>query len=76
MLWGVVLVLVLVLAGVAGAIGGGAAFREILLTWGVGILTFLVITVVGVWLALHWPWVGVPFVFVGGLYVVGWMLKD
>lgn len=70
------LLLILGLMGVGGALYGGNVFRELLATWGVGLLLFLVVVVVGAWLALKCPWIGIPFVLVAGLYVAGWMLKD
>lgn len=70
------LLLILGLMGVGRALYGGNTFRELLVTWGVGLLVFLVIVVVGAWLALKCPWIGIPFVLVAGLYAAGWMLKD
>ena len=76
MFWGLAVLLVLALGGIAGALGGGAAFREILATWGLGMGALLVVVVVGLWLMLHWPRIGILFIGVAGLYIVGWMLKD
>lgn len=72
--WAVVMVLGL--AGVAGALVGNVAFRDLVMTFGVGMAATGVIIVIGFWLVLHWPRLGFAFVAVSGLYVVSWMFKE
>ena len=72
----VALALILVLGAVLGAVGAGHGFKDILISWGVGLWAIAVVAVIGGLMMFWSAWLGLAFFVVAGLYIVDRMLKD
>jgi hypothetical protein len=72
----IVLVLLVVLGLTMGGMGAGREFKELMITFGAGLLVIFAIGAVGLLLAMWSKWAGLAFFIIAALYVFDWMIKS
>jgi len=58
---GVVLILILILGGIMAAYGAGREFKDVMISWGMGLVAIVLIALIGGLLIVWSPWIGLIF---------------
>ena len=72
----IVLILILILGAIAVAYGAGGEFKDLMISWGMGLVAILVVAIIGGLLMLWSTWIGLIFFAVAALYILDRMLKS